>query len=367
MLAARQWAVACEPLALPNPREFKEDRMNKELSIAFGLALLASSALAGAPPPAPTLFTVTPLVSDQPGMAPNIDPDLVNPWGLSQFPGDPIWVSDNGTDLSTLYDPNSGVKSPLIVNIPMGAPTGTVAIPAGNGFVVSEGANSGESAFLFDTESGAIEGWNPNVDLNNAIVAYDGSPAGSVYKGLAYDPASNHIFAADFHNNKVEIRDNTFALVKAFTDRNLPKRYAPFDVAVFNGKLYVAFALREKNGDDEVDGKGLGYVDVFTTKGKFVKTLIANGPLNAPWGLAIAPSNFGSLAGTLLVGNFGDGRINAFDPNTGTLIETLHSSKRKEIAIDGLWALDDTGNGSITFSAGPGGEAHGLIGLITPQ
>ena len=341
--------------------------MKRKLSVALGLALLASSALAGSPPPAHPLFTVTPLVSDQPGMAPNTDPDLVNPWGLSQFPGNPLWVSDNGTDLSTLYDPNTGAKVALNVNIPMGAPTGTVAIPSGNGFVVSKGANSGESAFLFDTESGAIEGWNSNVDVNNAIVAYDGSAAGSVYKGLAYDPASNHIFAADFHNNKVEIRDNTFALVKAFTDKNLPKRYAPFDVAVFNGKLYVAFALREKHGDDEVDGKGLGYVDVFTTKGKFVKTLIANGPLNAPWGMAIAPSNFGSLAGALLVGNFGDGHISAFDLNTGTLLETLHSSKRKEISIDGLWALDDTGNGSITFSAGPGGEAHGLVGLITPN
>jgi uncharacterized protein (TIGR03118 family) len=233
--------------------------------------------------------------------------------------------------------------------------------------VVTEGANSGESLFLFDTESGAIEGWNSSVDLNNAIVAYDGSAAGSVYKGLAYDPASNHIFAADFHNNKIEIRDNTFALVKAFTDRNLPKRYAPFDVAVFNGKLYVAFALRQRHGNDEVDGKGLGYIDVFTTKGKFVKTLIANGPLNAPWGLAIAPSSFGSLAGALLVGNFGDGHISAFDANTGALLETLHSSRHKEISIDGLWALDDTGNGSITFSSGPGGEAHGLVGLITPQ
>jgi uncharacterized protein (TIGR03118 family) len=341
--------------------------MKKEFRIAFGLMLLASPAMAGGHPPADTLFTMTPLVSDQPGVAPNTDPDLVNPWGLSQFPNDPLWVSDNGTDLSTLYDPNTGAKVALDVNIPLGAPTGTVAIPPGNGFVVTKGAASGESAFLFDTESGAIEGWNSSVDLNNAIVAYDGSAAGSVYKGLAYDPASNHIFAADFANNKVEIRDNTFALVKAFTDKSLPKRYAPFDVAVFNGKLYVAFALREKHGDDEVDGKGLGYVDVFTTKGKFLKTLIANGPLNAPWGLAIAPSNFGSFAGDLLVGNFGDGRINAFDLNSGTLLGTLHSSKHKEISIDGLWALDDTGNGSITFSAGPGGEAHGLLGLITPK
>ena len=341
--------------------------MKKQLCIAFGLALVASPALAGGPPPAATMFTMTPLVSDQAGMAPNVDPALVNPWGLSQFPNNPLWVSDNHTDLSTLYDPNTGAKVNLNVNIPMGAPTGTVAIAPGNGYVVTEGANSGEALFLFDSESGAITGWNPNVDATNAIVAHDASAAGSVYKGLAYDPASNHIFAADFHNNKVEIYDNTFTRIKAFTDKNLPKRYAPFDVAVFNGKLYVAFALREKHGDDEVDGAGLGFVDIFTTKGKFVKTLIANGPLNAPWGMVIAPSNFGSFAGDLLVGNFGDGRINAFDASTGALLGTLHATKHKEIVIDGLWALDDTGNGSITFSAGPGGETHGLIGLLTPQ
>jgi uncharacterized protein (TIGR03118 family) len=341
--------------------------MNKQLCIAFGLALVASPALAGGPPPAATMFTMTPLVSDQAGKAPNVDPDLVNPWGLSQFPNNPLWVSDNGTALSTLYDPNSGAKVPLNVTIPMGDPTGTVAIAPGNGYVVTEGANSGESLFLFDTESGAIEGWNPNVDGTNAIVAYNGSDAGSVYKGLAYDPASNHIFAADFANNRVEIFDNTFTLIKMFTDKNLPKHYAPFDVAVFNGMLYVAFAERQKHGDDEVDGVGLGYVDIFTTKGKFVKTLIANGPLNAPWGMVIAPSTFGTFAGDLLVGNFGDGHINAFDASTGTLLGTLSASKTKQIVIDGLWALDDTGNGSITFSAGPNHESHGLVGLITAK
>jgi uncharacterized protein (TIGR03118 family) len=345
----------------------EESRMKKELGIAFGLALLASPALAGGPPPVDTLFKMTPLVSDQAGVAPNTDADLVNPWGLSQFPGNPLWVSDNGTDLSTLYNPNTGVKQGLIVNIPLGAPTGTVAISPGHGFVVTEGATSGESLFLFDTESGAIEGWSPGVDSTNAIVAHDGSDAGSVYKGLAYDPASNHIFAADFANNKVEIYDNTFTLVKAFTDKNLPRHYAPFNVAVFNGQLYVAFALREKHGTDEVDGAGLGYIDVFTTKGRFVKTLVANGPLNAPWGMVVAPSSFGTFAGDLLVGNFGDGHINAFDWSTGALLGTLHTNKNNALWIDGLWALDDTGNGSVTFSAGPGGEAHGLVGLIGPK
>jgi uncharacterized protein (TIGR03118 family) len=356
--------AAFEPPIL-SPQE-PEDSMKKAICIAFGL--LASPALAGGQvPPTHVLFNVNPLVSDQAGVAPNTDPDLVNPWGLSQFPGNPLWVSDNGTDLSTLYDPNTGAKISLNVNIPDGAPTGTVAIPSGNGFVITEGAKSGESLFLFDSEAGVISGWNNSVDATNAVVAYDGSANGSVYKGLAYDPASNHIFAADFVNNRVQVFDNTFKLTKSFTDKNLPKRYAPFDVAVINGNLYVAFAERERNGIDEVDGAGLGYIDVFTTNGKFVKTLVANGPLNAPWGMVLAPSTFGALSGMLLVGNFGDGHINAFDPNSGTLIDTLHLTNRKDISIDGLWALDDTGNGSITFSAGPGGEAHGLIGLITPK
>jgi uncharacterized protein (TIGR03118 family) len=341
--------------------------MKKELFAAFGLALLASPALAGGHQPSDMLFTVTPLVSDQAGVAPNTDPHLVNPWGISAFPGNPLWISDNATDLSTLYDPNSGAKVALEVNIPMGAPTGTVAITPGHGFVVTEGANSGESLFLFDAESGVISGWNSSVDLHNAIVAYDGSASGAVYKGLAYDPTSNQIFAADFTKNKVEVFDNTFKKVMAFTDKNLPKRYAPFNVAVVNGMLYVSFAKRERGGIDNLSGKGLGYIDIFQTDGTFVKTLVANGPLNAPWGMVTAPSTFGALAGSLLVGNFGDGKINAFDPNTGALIQTLHVSKRKDVKIDGLWALFDSGNGSITFTAGPDDESHGLLGLIAPQ
>lgn len=153
----------------------------------------------------------------------------------------------------------------------------------------------------------------------------------------------------------------------AFTDSNLPKGYAPFNVAVLNGQLYVTFAKREKGGDDPVEGKGLGYVDVFSTAGAFQTTLIANGPLDAPWGLVIAPANFGTFAGSLLVGNFGEGHINAFDASTGSLIGTLNTGS-KSIAIDGLWQLDATLDGSVTFSAGPGnGEKHGLVGRIAPQ
>jgi uncharacterized protein (TIGR03118 family) len=163
--------------------------------------------------------------------------------------------------------------------------------------------------------------------------------------------------------------NNKFKPVASFTDPDLPARYAPFNVAVLNGNVYVAFAKRKRSGIDEADGKGLGIVDVFSTSGALVKRLVSNGGvLNAPWGMTIAPASFGSFAGDLLVGNFGDGKINVFDPNTGDSLGTLSSAKGKPLKIDGLWALDNgPGASNVTFSAGPGGESHGLIGLIAPQ
>lgn len=337
--------------------------MKNSLGIAIGIALIASSSYA-AHLPAATTFQIVPLVSDQAGIAPNTDPDLVNPWGLSQQPGGPLWVSDNGTDLSTLYDRTTGVKQALIVAIPHGAPTGQVYAPTG--FNVTEGGLTGHSAFIFDTESGFIEGWAPSVDATNAVVAVDHSAQGSVYKGLALSTTPS-LYAADFVNNEVEIYDSKFNQTKKFTDGDLPKNYAPFNVAFLNNNIYVAFAKREKHGFDELHGKGLGYVDIFNTKGKLIKRLIANGKLNAPWGLAIAPSSFGTFAGSLLVGNFGDGKINAYDATTGSFIGTLGDSDGKPLVIDGLWALDPGPGNAVTFSAGPDDESHGLIGLIQPN
>lgn len=256
-------------------------------------------------------------------------------------------------------------------------------MPSGNGFVMTGAGGSGESVFIFATEDGQIEGWNPNVDLHNAIVAFQANDDGghhggddaiarkkgdgAHYTGLAWDPVSNHLFAADLIGNSVDVFDNTFTKIGSFTDPNLPKGYALFNVAVLNSNIYVTFAKRKKGGDDPVEGKGLGYVDVFSTAGVLQNTLVANGPLNAPWGLVIAPSNFGTFAGSLLVGNFGEGHINAFSPDTGSLIGTL-SIGSKSIQIEGLWQLDDTLDGSVTFSAGLGhGEKHGLVGQITPQ
>ncbi|MEI9932557.1 MAG: TIGR03118 family protein [Rhizomicrobium sp.] len=358
--------------------------MKTVTGMAIGFTLLMSTSALAA-----TTFTVSPLVSDQAGRAPNVDPDLKNPWGISQFPNGDLWVSDNHTGVSTIYDAVTGVKNSLVVSTPgekknrKGRPTGQVAMPSGNGFVVTGAGGSGESVFIFATEDGQIEGWSPSVDLHNAIVAYQSNDDGghhggddgagrkknedaAHYTGLTWDSVSNHLFAANLTGKSVDVFDNTFAKIASFTDSNLPKGYAPFNVAVLNGELYVAFAKVKKGDDDATEGKGLGYVDVFSTTGVLQNTIVANGPLNAPWGLVIAPSNFGSFAGSLLVGNFGDGHVNAFDAGSGALIGTL-STGSKSVQIEGLWQLDDTLDGSVTFSAGPKDEKHGLIGRITPQ
>ncbi len=333
--------------------------MKSKVLLALVFSLLASAAFASG-------YNVTPQVSDQSGKAPNIDASLVNAWGLAQTSDSkPVWVSDNATNVSTFYNRTSGGRVGQVA-VTGGAPTGIVAGP-GTGFDVTEKGKSGPSSFIFDTENGTIEGWAPSVDGSKTIIAYNGSK-GSSYKGLTLDPTTNHLFAADFTKNQVQIFDNTFKLIGHFTDTTLPKHYGPFNVAVLNGNLYVAFAKRKPNSIDEVDKLGLGYVDVFTTSGMLVTQLIAGGPLDAPWGLTIAPSGFGSVAGDLLVGNFGNGWINVFNPTTGAALGSLSTPKGKPLVIKGLWALDNgPGTGTIQFSAGPDGETHGLLGLITPN
>ena len=340
--------------------------MKLHIALIIGAAVLAASpAMAGdSNAPKPSKYTTTNLVSDQAGVAANTDPELVNPWGISHAPGQPQWVSDNGTDRSTVYDQNSGLKS-LSVGV-AGAPTGSVYNPPG-GFEVSENGKSGSSEFMFDTESGTILGWAPGVDFSNAVVAVDNSAKGAVYKGLGIDTGGKQIYAADFANNEVQIYDSTFTQTGSFTDNALPKRFAPFNVTLLGGNVYVSFAKREKHGFDELHGKGLGYVDVFDKSGTLQKRLISNGKLNAPWGMTIAPSGFGTYAGALLVGNFGDGKINAYDANTGDYLGTLKGTNGKALKIDGLWALDAGPNANVTFTAGPDDETHGLLGLISAQ
>ncbi|HEY2662524.1 MAG TPA: TIGR03118 family protein [Caulobacteraceae bacterium] len=353
-------------------------------SLLFGVALaglLAHSALAGPVKltdyqlnavVAGTDFQVANLIADRPNIAPTTDPDLVNAWGLSSAPGGPLWVANNGTGTSTVYDPNSFAKLGLTVSIPgpdggPAAPTGTVFTSlTASDFAVSQGGKTGHSIFLFDTEDGTISGWSPSVNGTQAIIAVNDSTTGAVFKGLTIAPVqhSQYLYAADFANNRVDMFNGQFQQIGSFTDASLPAGYAPFNVQTLNGLVYVAFA-KHGEGLDEAHGHGLGYVDIYTTHGQFVRRLVASGPLNAPWGLAIAPASFGEFAGALLVGNFGSGVITAFNATTGAYMGQLKDNG-KPVVIPGLWALAQGPDGEIIFSSGPNDEANGLVGAIRP-
>jgi uncharacterized protein (TIGR03118 family) len=351
---------------------------------AFGLTiatLFASSALAApvqlddnqlAAIVAGADFQVVGKIADQSGVAPVTDPDLVNPWGLASAPGGPLWAANNGTGTSTVYDNATFAKLALTVNIPApgggaGAPTGTVFTSLnGHDFMVNQGQASGHSIFLFATEDGTIVGWSPTVSQTQGVIAVDQSGQGAVFKGLSLwsTPGLDRLYAADFINNRVDVFDGNFHQVGSFTDTSLPAGYAPFNVQVLNHQVYVTFA-KQGEGHDEAHGVGLGFVDVFNPAGHLVHRLVSNGPLNAPWGLTIAPPSFGKFAGALLVGNFGDGAVNAFDARTGAFLGQLKGPSGP-ISIDGLWALRNGPDGAVIFSSGPNDEANGLVGVIRP-
>lgn len=316
-------------------------------------------------------YTVTPLVSDQPGFAPVVDPDLVNAWGLAASATSPWWVADNGTSVSTLYNGNNGQKVALTVTVGTDSgPTGVV-FNGGSGFVVSSGGNSGPARFIFDGEDGLLRGWNPAVEATNAVVAATGD-SGAIFKGLAI--SGGMLYATDFHNGVVDVFDGSWTIVNRFTDPGLPTGYAPFGIQAIGSRIYVAFAKQDADAEDEVAGQGLGFVDAFDTSGNLVARVAQHGRLNAPWGLALAPADFGRFSGDLLVGNFGDGKINAFEPQANGHFGfrgQLRNGSGHAIAIDGLWALE-FGNGAnagptntLFFTAGPGEETHGLFGSIT--
>jgi uncharacterized protein (TIGR03118 family) len=326
--------------------------------------------------------TQTNLIADQVGQAPLIDPNLINPWGMSFGTGatpTPVWVSDNGANVSTLYSgattPPSFAKVPLTVSIPGGAPTGQVFNSSATDFVVHGGSASGAAKFIFDSEAGWIVGWNPTVPAAGSTQATPAVHiADAVFKGLALASVdgANYLYATDFHHGTVDVFDSTFTLQHwsdAFRDKHIPDGYAPFNIALLNGNLYVTYAKQDAAKHDDVAGSGHGFVDVFSTSGHLLNRLVARGGLNSPWGLAIAPSSWGSLAGSLLVGNFGNGRIHAYDPNSGHALGALRDASGNKITIDGLWGLLP-GNGvaadpqSVIFSAGPDGEAHGLVGVL---
>jgi uncharacterized protein (TIGR03118 family) len=320
------------------------------------------------------------LVSDLPGKADRTDPNLVNPWGIATSATSPFWLSDNHAGFSTLYNSTGGVVS-LVVTIPPpaagqspAAPTGIVFNGNPKSFLI--GTNRQPARFIFSTEDGTISAWNSGT---NALLEVDNSVSNAIYKGLAIAAVggSNLLFATDFHNGKLDVFDSAFqpvTLPGAFVDPTLPAGYAPFNVQNLGGALYVTYAKPDENKEDDVSGPGHGYVNVFDTSGQFIKRFTSGGPLNSPWGLAIAPSGFGQFSGALLIGNFGDGMINAFDPETGTALGYFQDENGQPLVIEGLWGLK-FGNGGqggdpfkLYFSAGISGggniEDHGLFGSI---
>jgi uncharacterized protein (TIGR03118 family) len=341
-------------------------------AFAFSCGTLLCSLPANA-----TRFIVTNLVSDGSTPAAHVDPDLVNPWGVSMAPKGPFWVSDNGTGLVTLYN-GQGVKLPLVVTVhpSPAAPTGQVFNGVSTDFMVTENGKSGSALFMFATEDGRISGWSPSVALNHSVLAIDNSATGlgAVYKALTIGTSGGNqsIYATDFRNGLVEQFGSGFNMVRSFTDSTVKPGYAPFGAQVLDGHLFVTYAVQDSQKHDDVAGPGNGYVTEFNLDGSFVRTIdAAGGHTNSPWGLAIAPSSFGEFAGDLLVGNFGDGTINAYDLATGAFKDVLRGTNGNPIMLRDLWALvpgNDTLAGvssKIYFTAGLADEAHGLFGSLT--
>jgi uncharacterized protein (TIGR03118 family) len=316
-------------------------------------------------------YSWTNFQSDIPGVAQHVDPNLVNPWGMAASTSGTIWVSDNGTGVSTLYN-QDGTANPLVVEIPTakqnrdgGNPTGIVFNSTGF-FQVTKNGTSAPALFIFVSEDGTISGWNPTLDSTHAIIAVDnGTNRGvnsAIYKGatLGIADAHNFLYVTDFHTGKVETYDENFHQVNpdSFVDPNLPAGYAPFGIRNLNGEIFVTYAKQDRRKEDDVACAGCGFVNVFDTSGNFLRRLISNGELNAPWGLALVEGD------ELWVGNFGDGRINNYDPVTGAFIETLMRADGTPLQFDGLWDLLPLTDG-VFFTAGIADEAHGLFGIIT--
>jgi len=322
------------------------------------------------------------LISDVPGLADVTDPNLVDPWGMSFSATSPFWVSNHGKGNTTLYNfgASTGITiTPLVVAIPSGAGGPAVSTPTGQvqnsttGFLL---ANGKAASFIFATEDGTISAWNGGA-VSTVMVDYSG--AGTVYKGLAIATAAAgpQLYAANFSYGTIDVFNASFKQTSApggFADPNLPPGFVPFNIWTVNGNLYVMYAKQDPTKKFDVAGPGNGVVDIFDVNGNMLQRLTAGGPLNSPWGVAIAPANWGAFGGAVLVGNFGNGQINAFDPKTGNLLGTLQDSTGAPIAIQGLWALLFGNGGSggdknvLYFTAGifNGGVQHGLLGSLAP-
>ncbi|SMG55485.1 TIGR03118 family protein [Paraburkholderia susongensis] len=328
--------------------------------------------------PVQSSFAATPLVSDGAVSAAHTDANLKNPWGVAFNPQGFAWVADNGTNVATLYDGN-GVPQSLVVTIPDGkngsaSPTGIV-FNGTQSFTVTENGKSGVAAFIFTGEGGTITAWAPTVGPTNAFVMYDDGTGGAVYKGLALATmnGNNFLYATDFHNNKIDVFNTSFAKVAmsgSFTDPAIPAGFAPFGIQAIGSNLFVTYAMQDAARHDDVAGAGLGMVDVYDTAGNLKQHFATGGPLNAPWGIAQAPGNFGSMSGAILIGNFGDGTINAFNASSGLSMGPLDEVNGSPIIEHGVWGIafgNDLSNqpsNTLFFAAGPNNEANGVYGRI---
>ena len=338
----------------------------------------------------------------------HVDANLVNPWGVGTSQTGPFWVADADSGLSTLYD-SSGTPRSLVVSIPApgdplgagGAPTGLVfniaaTLPPAapvfpiSGFDPTGAPITASATFLFATEDGTIVGWNANVSPSSAgftppsrhaIIAVDNSGSGAIYKGLAITNAGGTplLYATNFHAGTVDVFAGSFGTpsglpAAAFTDPKLPSGYAPFNIVPVGSRLFVTYAVQDEDAEDDVAGQGHGIVDTFSFTGQMLARFAQHGQLNSPWGIAVAPASFGAFAGDILIGNFGDGHINVFDPTTGELLDKLRTPHGQAIVIDGLWTLrvgSGNANGGdsskVYFSAGPNDESDGLFGNLAPS
>ena len=344
------------------------------------LLLPAAACLLLAPARSRAQFDQTNLVSDQPGVARFTDANLVNPWGIAAAPGGTFWISDNGTGVATLYN-GAGTKAALTVTVPIASGGTPPAAPTGQVFNGNV-ADFGGAHFLFSTENGTLSAWNSGT---NAVLNVDNSASGAVYKGLALanNGTVNRLYASNFNSGAIDVFSNTFQTValggSAFTDPNLPAGYAPFNIQNIGGKLFVTYAKQNALKHDDIAGAGNGVVDVYSPDGVLLQrfasgTAAAGGTLtqlNSPWGIAIAPPKYSQFGNDILIGNFGDGHISAFDPTTGAFQGQMTDPSGNAITIDGLWGLW-TGTGGnngrtdqVFFTAGPAGETHGLFGALT--
>jgi uncharacterized protein (TIGR03118 family) len=347
------------------------------MKFARAAGLTASMVLAIlALPAAADPFAVDNLVTDDPSVHAGriTDPGLVNAWGLSHSPTSPFWVSANGSGTADLYsvDPatQATTKAGLTVTIPgAGTPTGQV-------FNGNAAAAFGGDLFLFVSEDGTISGWRGALGTTaETLVA--GSTA-NVYKGSAFATigSDSYLYAANFRAGTIDVLKGSAAsptLTGTFADPNLPAGYAPFNIQSLAGSLYVSYALQDADKHDEQAGAGRGFVDRFDLQGHLLERVAGGGTLDAPWGLALAPSSFGALAGSLLVGNFGDGRISAFSSSSGNaFLGQLTGTDGAPLTIDGLWALAPGNDGAagssklLYFTAGPDDESHGILGVLVP-